>query len=136
MFTIFNLLKWLSYVVLKGYLSNTPLTSCVGWDIRYPSHARMWIAPMQTTVGERKLQEYQHSMGDWSRFIQETSDQYGVDMRVLTDPYREEQRKYFLQARDLEMGFFNLLFFLEIPNNQCMVPLLRISFIGTFILLC
>lgn len=94
------------------------LTSCVGWDIRYPSHARMWIAPMQTTVGERKLQEYQHSMGDWSRFIQETSDQYGVDMRVLTDPYREEQRKYFLQARDLEIGFFNLLFFLEIPNNQ------------------
>ena len=66
---------------------------------RYPSHARMWIAPMQTTLGERKVQEYEHSMGDWNRFTQETSDQYGVNMNVLTAPYREEQRKYFLQVQ-------------------------------------
>lgn len=70
----------------------------------------MWIAPMQTSLGERKIQEYQHAMGDWSRFIQETNDQYGVDMRVLNDPYREEQRKYFLQVSSLEMGFICLVF--------------------------
>jgi protein arginine N-methyltransferase 1 len=64
----------------------------------YPSHARMWIAPMQTSLGDRKLQEYQHAMGDWSRFIQDTNDQYGVDMRVLNNPYQEEQKKYFLQT--------------------------------------
>lgn len=45
-------------------------------------------------------------MGDWSRFIQDTNDQYGVDMRVLNDPYREEQRKYFLQVSSLQ--FFGL----------------------------
>lgn len=67
---------------------------------RYPSHARMWIAPMQTSLGDRKLQEYQHAMGDWSRFIQDTNDQYGVDMRVLNNPYQEEQKKYFLQVRN------------------------------------
>lgn len=44
------------------------------------------------------MQEYQHAMDDWSRFTQETLDQYGVDMGVLNTPYRAEQQKYFLQA--------------------------------------
>jgi protein arginine N-methyltransferase 1 len=58
----------------------------------------MFLAPMQTSLGERKIQEYQHAMSDWDRFTQDTGHQYGVDMRVLNDPYREEQRKYFLQV--------------------------------------
>lgn len=64
----------------------------------YPSHARMWVAPMQTSLGEHKVQEYHNSMSDWSHFLHETSSQYGVDMSSLTDPYRQEQRKYFLQT--------------------------------------
>lgn len=58
----------------------------------------MWVAPMRTSLGEHKLQEYQNSMGDWNRFMADTNDHYGVDMAVLSSPYREEQRKYFLQV--------------------------------------
>jgi protein arginine N-methyltransferase 1 len=58
----------------------------------------MWVAPMQTSLGEHKVQEYHNSMSDWSHFLHETSSQYGVDMSLLTDPYRQEQRKYFLQV--------------------------------------
>ena len=79
---------------------NSLTSACFAGVIRYPSHARMFLAPMQTSLGERKLQEYQHAMSDWGRFTEDTSDQYGVDMRVLNDPYREEQRKYFLQVSD------------------------------------
>lgn len=53
---------------------------------------------MQTSLGEHKVQEYHNSMSDWSHFLHETSSQYGVDMSLLTDPYRQEQRKYFLQV--------------------------------------
>lgn len=94
--------EWMGYFLVRESMFDSVIYARDKWlkptGMMYPSHARMWLAPMQTSLGERKIQEYQHAMNDWSRFTQETSDQYGVDMRVLNDPYREEQRKYFLQT--------------------------------------
>ncbi|PNY15440.1 protein arginine N-methyltransferase PRMT10-like [Trifolium pratense] len=66
--------------------------------VMYPSHARMWMAPIRTGIVEQKLGDYQSAMGDWHNFVDETKAFYGVDMSTLAKPFAEEQRKYYLQA--------------------------------------
>lgn len=65
---------------------------------RYPSHARMWMAPIRTGIVDHKLGDYESTMDDWHHFVDETKTYYGVDMGTLTKPFSEEQRKYYLQA--------------------------------------
>ncbi|KAK9141640.1 hypothetical protein Syun_011040 [Stephania yunnanensis] len=67
--------------------------------LRYPSHARMWVAPIRSGLGDQKMGDYEAALDDWYRFLDETNKYYGVDMKVLTKPYCEEQKKYYLQAR-------------------------------------
>lgn len=81
----------------------------------YPSHARMWFAPIKSGIGETRVQDYEHSMADWSVFSQDTLDEFGVDMRALSDAYDKEQRKYFLQT-----ACWNTLY----PNQVMGVPAL------------
>jgi protein arginine N-methyltransferase 1 len=94
--------EWMGYFLVRESMFDSVIYARDRWlkptGMMYPSHARMFLAPMQTSLGERKIQEYQHAMSDWDRFTQDTHDQYGVDMSVLNNPYREEQRKYFLQT--------------------------------------
>lgn len=65
---------------------------------RYPSHARMWLAPIRSGLGDQKKGDYEGAMDDWICFLGETKTYYGVDMSVLTKPYSEEQKKYYLQV--------------------------------------
>ena len=58
----------------------------------------MWVAPIRTGQGEHKKGDYDSSMEDWYNFLDETKSSYGVDMSVLSKPYSEEQRKYYLQV--------------------------------------
>ncbi|KAF8406976.1 hypothetical protein HHK36_006097 [Tetracentron sinense] len=66
--------------------------------VRYPSHARMWVAPIRSGLGDQKTSDYESSIHDWECFLNETKTYYGVDMSVLTKPFCEEQRKYYLQT--------------------------------------
>ena len=56
----------------------------------------MFLAPVQSMVWDTRVSESDGSMADWEAFVGGTRRDYGVDMGVLTAPYREEQRKYFL----------------------------------------
>lgn len=58
----------------------------------------MWIAPISTGLVDRKYGDYLSTMDDWQKFVDVTKENYGVDMDVLTKPFSEEQRKYYLQA--------------------------------------
>ncbi|RVX10942.1 Protein arginine N-methyltransferase PRMT10 [Vitis vinifera] len=77
---------------------------CIFWNFwkqinnRYPSHARMWMAPIRSGLVDQKKNDYEGSMNDWLCFVNETKNDYGVDMSVLTKPFSEEQRKYYLQT--------------------------------------
>lgn len=66
--------------------------------IRYPSHARMWMAPIRTGLVDQKMSDYKGAMEDWYGFVSETKTYYGVDMSVLTNSFTGEQRKYYLQV--------------------------------------
>lgn len=59
----------------------------------------MWLAPIKSGMGEHKMQDYEASMNDWGLFTQNTRHAFGVDMSALSNSYREEQVKYFLQVR-------------------------------------
>ncbi|KAL5976964.1 class I-like SAM-binding methyltransferase superfamily [Asimina triloba] len=66
--------------------------------ILYPSHARMWVAPIRSGIGEQKMDDYQSTMNDWRSFLEGMEAYYGVNMNSLTKPFREEQEKYYLQT--------------------------------------
>lgn len=65
---------------------------------RYPSHARLWLAPIRSGLGDQKVNNYEGSLDDWCHFKVGMKNNYGVDMSILTSPYAEEQKKYYLQV--------------------------------------
>ena len=58
----------------------------------------MWVAPIRSGLGEHKMCDYKSDMEDWDNFVGQTKTYYGVDMSVLSKPFSEEQRKYYLQV--------------------------------------
>lgn len=112
--------EWMGYFLVRESMFDSVLFARDRWlkptGIMYPSHARMWVAPMRTNLVEHKQQEYQHSMADWGAFLQDTHDNYHVDMSVLTNPYREEQKKYFLQT-----SMWNSLYPNQVIGNPVVV---------------
>lgn len=57
------------------------------------------------------MNDYEGAMDDWYNFVADTKMDYGVDMSVLTKPFSEEQRKYYLQVslRSGNESFFEFL---------------------------
>ncbi|KAI4376654.1 hypothetical protein MLD38_014392 [Melastoma candidum] len=66
--------------------------------VMYPSHARLWMAPIRSALVNQKMNQYEGAMDDWYSFLEETKSYYGVDMSVLTRSFDEEQKKYFLHT--------------------------------------
>ena len=56
------------------------------------------MAPITSDIIDQKRNHYEGAMGEWHSFVDDTKSSYGVDMSILTDPFREEQRKYYLQV--------------------------------------
>ncbi|KAI5073454.1 hypothetical protein GOP47_0011467 [Adiantum capillus-veneris] len=94
--------EWMGYFLIRESMFDSVIKARDRWlkptGVMYPSHARMWVAPIRSGLGKAKLQDYENVMVDWDSFIQDTNDYYGVNMSVLTKPFQEEQKKYYLQT--------------------------------------
>ncbi|KAK1312225.1 Protein arginine N-methyltransferase PRMT10 [Acorus calamus] len=94
--------EWMGYFLLRESMFDSVICARDRWlkpdGVMYPSHARMWMAPIRTGLGEQKMSDFELSMGDWESFIDETEQQYGVDMSVLTKPFHEEHVRYYLKT--------------------------------------
>uniref|UniRef100_A0A5B7AP66 Protein arginine N-methyltransferase PRMT10 n=1 Tax=Davidia involucrata TaxID=16924 RepID=A0A5B7AP66_DAVIN len=94
--------EWMGYFLLRESMFDSVICARDRWlkptGVMYPSHARMWLAPIRSGLGDKKKSDYEGAMDDWFCFRNETKTCYGVDMSVLTKPYSEEQRKYYLQT--------------------------------------
>ncbi|KAA8535047.1 hypothetical protein F0562_030050 [Nyssa sinensis] len=94
--------EWMGYFLLRESMFDSVICARDRWlkptGAMYPSHARMWLAPIRSGLGDQKTSDYEGAMDDWFCFLNETKTYYGVDMSVLTMPYSEEQRKYYLQT--------------------------------------
>lgn len=64
----------------------------------YPSHARMLLAPCRTPQTAQRASDFHGAMEGWGEFAGDMARLYGVDLRCLTEPYRQEQREYFLRT--------------------------------------
>ncbi|KAL6984851.1 Protein arginine N-methyltransferase prmt10 [Sarracenia purpurea var. burkii] len=94
--------EWMGYFLLRESMFDSVICARDRWlkptGVMYPSHARMWLAPIRSGLGDQKMRDYEGSMDDWFCFSDETKAYYGVDMSVLTKPFSEEQKKYYLQT--------------------------------------
>ncbi|XP_058112684.1 protein arginine N-methyltransferase PRMT10 [Magnolia sinica] len=94
--------EWMGYFLLRESMFDSVICARDRWlkpdGAMYPSHARMWLAPIRSGLGEQKMHDYESSMSDWHSFLDDTEAYYGVDMSVLTKPFRDEQKKYYLQT--------------------------------------
>ncbi|KAK9071328.1 hypothetical protein SSX86_009896 [Deinandra increscens subsp. villosa] len=93
--------EWMGYFLLRESMFDSVICARDRFlkptGVMYPSHARMWLAPIRSEVTDQKMSEYEECMDDWQGFVTETKSYYGVDMSVLTKPFSEEQKKYYLQ---------------------------------------
>ncbi|XP_073282024.1 protein arginine N-methyltransferase PRMT10-like isoform X1 [Primulina huaijiensis] len=94
--------EWMGYFLLRESMFDSVICARDRWlktnGVMYPSHARMWMAPIRSGLVDQKMKDYEETMDDWHCFVNETKSCYGVDMGVLTKPFTEEQRKYYLET--------------------------------------
>jgi protein arginine N-methyltransferase 1 len=94
--------EWMGYFLLRESMFDSVICARDRWlkptGVMYPSHARMWVAPMRSGMADQKYKDFEGAMDDWYCFLDETKSIYGVDMNVLTKPFLEEQEKYYLQT--------------------------------------
>ncbi|KAL7134736.1 hypothetical protein ABFS83_11G045600 [Erythranthe nasuta] len=94
--------EWMGYFLLRESMLDSVLCARDRWlkpnGVMYPSHARMWMAPLRSGLVDQKMGDYKRAIEDWYGFVNETKTYYGVDMGVLTNPYTAEQQKFYLQT--------------------------------------
>ncbi|XP_010533181.1 PREDICTED: protein arginine N-methyltransferase PRMT10 [Tarenaya hassleriana] len=94
--------EWMGYFLLRESMFDSVICARDRWlkptGVMYPSHARMWLAPIVSAQADRKKCDYDAEMDDWHNFSDEIKNYYGVDMSVLTKHYSHEQEKYYLQT--------------------------------------
>ncbi|CAI0543038.1 unnamed protein product [Linum tenue] len=94
--------EWMGYLLLRESMFDSVICARDRWlkpnGVMYPSHARIWFAPIRSGLVERKENDLEEVMDDWYNFVEDTKDTYGVDMGVLTQPFSAEQRRYYLQT--------------------------------------
>ncbi|XP_010484341.1 PREDICTED: protein arginine N-methyltransferase PRMT10-like [Camelina sativa] len=94
--------EWMGYFLLRESMFDSVISARDRWlkptGVMYPSHARMWLAPIKSNMADRKRNDFDGAMADWHNFSDEIKSYYGVDMEVLTKPFAEEQEKYYIQT--------------------------------------
>ncbi|KAL6861509.1 hypothetical protein ACP4OV_017209 [Aristida adscensionis] len=94
--------EWMGYFLLRESMFDSVICARDRWlkpdGVMYPSHARMWLAPIRTGLGDKKMEDLDAAMDDWSLFVEETRTFYGVNMNALTKAYKTEHEKYYLKS--------------------------------------
>ncbi|KAF7806356.1 protein arginine N-methyltransferase PRMT10 [Senna tora] len=78
--------EWMGYFLLRESMFDSVICARDRWlkptGVMYPSHARMWIAPVKTGLLDHKVGDYHSAMDDWYNFVDDTKTYYGVDMNT------------------------------------------------------
>ncbi|XP_052158436.1 protein arginine N-methyltransferase PRMT10 [Oryza glaberrima] len=94
--------EWMGYFLLRESMFDSVICARDCWlkpdGVMYPSHARMWLAPITSDLAENKMEDLEIAMHDWNLFVEDTESYYGVNMNVLTKAYRAEHEKYYLKS--------------------------------------
>ncbi|KAL3156498.1 hypothetical protein ABBQ38_000798 [Trebouxia sp. C0009 RCD-2024] len=94
--------EWMGYFLLRESMLDSVLVARDKFlkpgGALYPSHARLYFAPIRSGQTQQRLAEFQNSMGGWSNFLGDMQRFYGVNLDCLSDEFRQEQQEYFMST--------------------------------------
>lgn len=92
----------MGYFLLRESMLDSVLLARDRWlkpgGALYPSHARMLLAPCRTPQTAQRASDFHNAMEGWGEFAGDMARLYDVDLRCLSESYRQEQREYFLRT--------------------------------------
>ncbi|KAH1254265.1 Protein arginine N-methyltransferase PRMT10 [Glycine max] len=84
--------EWMGYFLLRESMFDSVIHARDCWlkptGVMYPSHARMWMAPIRTGIVDHKLGDYESTMDDWHNFVDETKTYYGTSLWNSLHPHQ------------------------------------------------
>jgi protein arginine N-methyltransferase 1 len=94
--------EWMGYFLLRESMLDSVLLARDKFlrpgGALYPSHAKMYMAPIRTNASYHRSSELDNAMEGWKEFTGDMKEYYDVDLTVLTDTYKREQADYYLQT--------------------------------------
>lgn len=91
--------EWMGYFLLRESMLDSVLVARDRFlkpgGALYPSHARMFLAPIRSGQCRQRHCDFQASMEGWAEFLDEMKQYYNLDLDCLSDDYRKEQQDYF-----------------------------------------
>lgn len=94
--------EWMGYFLLRESMLDSVLVARNKFlkpgGALYPSHARLYFAPIRSGQTQQRLADFQNSMGGWGDFLGDMQRFYGVKLDCLNDEFRQEQQEYFMST--------------------------------------
>lgn len=91
--------EWMGYFLLRESMLDSVLVARDRFlkpdGALYPSHARLYMAPIRTNLSAQRDAAYMQSMENWADFIAEMKDYYDVSLQCLSDDFQKEQLEYY-----------------------------------------
>ena len=94
--------EWMGYFLLRESMFDSVIVARDRWlkegGAMFPSHAKMYLAPIRTGTAAQKHVDFEDSCAGWDEFADQTLNTYGVDMRALTETFEQEQTEFFMNT--------------------------------------
>ena len=91
--------EWMGYFLLRESMLDSVVVARDRFlkpdGALYPSHARMFFAPIRSQLAYQRNAEFVNAMNGWGEFIHDMREMYGVDTECLSEDFRKEQREYY-----------------------------------------
>lgn len=94
--------EWMGYFLLRESMLDSVLVARDRFlqpdGALYPSHARMFMAPVRSSQAAQRSADLAAAMQGWGDFLQDMQQYYGVDMSCLSENFRQEQQEYYTKT--------------------------------------
>eukprot|EP01002_Notosolenus_urceolatus_P002256 NODE_1595_length_1361_cov_215.319360_g1323_i0.p1 GENE.NODE_1595_length_1361_cov_215.319360_g1323_i0~~NODE_1595_length_1361_cov_215.319360_g1323_i0.p1 ORF type:complete len:401 (+),score=117.65 NODE_1595_length_1361_cov_215.319360_g1323_i0:126-1328(+) len=94
--------EWMGYLLLREAMLDSVIVARDRWmkpdACMFPSHARIFFAPVSTNDTNQSVQDLQHEMQGFGGFVERTKRLFKIDLSCLQEPFFKEQRVYLLQS--------------------------------------
>jgi len=91
--------EWMGYFLLRESMLDSVIVArdkyLKSGGSLFPSHARMYLAPIRSHGPHGRMHEYEGEMSGWRAFVNEMDQFYDINMSCLTKEFEKEQRDYY-----------------------------------------
>lgn len=91
--------EWMGYFLLRESMLDSVLVARDRFlkddGALYPSHARMFMAPIRTNLTSQRNHAFINAMENWGDFLHDMKSYYNVDLECLSEDFRKEQIDYY-----------------------------------------